>query len=176
MALKPTQRGERQTAYRLSEFSPANADLVASWVLDHQEALWLAPKTPPPITAEKIRRWNVTGHHPLQFQGMHESAPVAYGELNVLSGAAAHMWLGHLIVAPNRRGEGLGLALTLALLERAFSRHGARQVSLVVFPENTAAVASYRAAGMREVGLETHYLAPYERNADLLRFTVTHLL
>jgi ribosomal protein S18 acetylase RimI-like enzyme len=76
-------------------------------------------------------------------------------------------------VDPRHRGRGLGRQLTRLLLRRAFHRYGAWRVSLVVFPENAAAIASYRAAGMYEDGYERHYFASYSRRKRLLRMVAT---
>ncbi|MGD8450289.1 MAG: GNAT family N-acetyltransferase [Phycisphaerae bacterium] len=171
MTTRPARRPLEASTLRLLPFDAQYADLVASWVVDDAEALWLAPKTPPPITAEQVRDWTTPGHEPLMLCRARREPPVAYGELNVLSRSAGHFWLGHLLVAPARRGRGVGRALTEALLRRAFHRRGANRVSLVVFPENRAAVACYFSAGMREVARERHYLRPYEREAELVRLT-----
>lgn len=102
-----------------------------------------------------------------------ESAePVAYGELNVLDRGYRSHWLGHLVVAPHARGQGLGRALTELLLARAFEVHESRRVTLVVFRENQSAIACYRKAGMRPDGFEHHFFEPYNRGARLLRMAM----
>lgn len=133
----------------------------------------MAPRTVPPLTADEIRRWKLPGHEPLQLIDAGAAVPCAYGELNVLNRPRGHYWLGHLIVDPTRRGHGLGQELTRRLLERAFWRHGAREVSLVVFRENLGAIACYRAAGMQPVGYEEHDLPAYGCRVALLRFSAT---
>jgi RimJ/RimL family protein N-acetyltransferase len=61
-----------------------------------------------------------------------------------------HWWVGHCIVAPRRRGNGIGLHMVRLLLDRAFDARNARRVSLIVFPSNFDAVRCYRAAGFSE--------------------------
>ncbi len=175
MALKPGRARNRQIRFRLEEFDPAGAALVASWIRDPREAYWLAPKTAPPVTADAVRAWNTPAHEALQLAPLTRRRPVAYGELNELNVERGLYWLGHLIVAPAQRGRGVGLALTKALLRRAFTRYAASEVTLVVFPENVVARACYERAGMREDGWEVHDLPPYGRRVRLVRMAASRL-
>lgn len=159
----------------LEPFDPRQAECVASWVRSDQEAYWLAPKTTPPLTAQRIRCWALPNHEALQLRTPEGAAPLAYGELNLLNGSRRHFWLGHLIVDPDCRGRGLGRELTRRLLQRAFYRRGAQKVSLVVFPENVDAIACYRAAGLHDDGAEEHLLAAYDCRARLLRMSADAL-
>jgi RimJ/RimL family protein N-acetyltransferase len=156
----------------LERFEPRYAGLVASWVCSEREAYWLAPHTPPPITAERVVGWAVDGRHPLQLIEAGTPVPVAYGELNVLNAAAREYWLGHLIVDRARRGRGLGVRLVELLIERGFRRLGARRISLVVFPDNLVAQRSYRAAGMHDEGYEVHHFPAYGTRERLLRMAI----
>ncbi len=157
---------------RLVPFEAAWAELVASWAQDAREAYWLAPRNPPPLTAAEVLRWHTPGHTPYALLEEGRATPVGYGELNRLSSGRRRYWLGHLVIDPAERGRGLGAALTRKLLEEAFVRRRAQEVSLVVFPDNVAAIACYRAAGMREDGYETHEFAAYRRVETLLRMVV----
>lgn len=169
MAVQPDSRS---TALRLSAFRPEWAPRIAEWCADPLEAYWLAPRTPPPITALRVMQWCIPGRN---CYGLLDgrNALQAYGELNTLSGARREYWLGHLVVDPAQRGRGLGLRLTRALLHEAFQQFRARSVTLVVFRENEAAVRCYERAGMNLDGSETHYLAPYDRTETLLRMGIT---
>lgn len=164
-------RGTRPPT-RLERFDPRHAELVASWVRSEREAYWLAPHTPPPITAERVLGWSVEGRHALQLMEGGTPVPVAYGELNVLNAAAREYWLGHLIVDPDRRGRGLGVRLVELLIERGFRRLGARRISLVVFTDNVVAQRSYRSAGMRDEGYEVHRFPAYGTSERLLRMAI----
>lgn len=172
MAAVPTRMKPQVVPARLMPFEDEHAARVASWVLDEREAYLIAPRTPPPLTAEKIRGWSGPGRQQFLLIEIGKKRPVAYGELNVLRTAERHFWLGHLIVDPRRRGRGLGTRLTRLLLERAFNQQGARRVTLVVFPENHRALACYRAAGLREAGAEIHYFPPYDRRVRLLKMDI----
>jgi RimJ/RimL family protein N-acetyltransferase len=176
MAATPVAKPTAAQTLRLIAFDDRCAARVVSWVRGALEAYWLAPRTRPPLTADKVRAWSQPGRNPLMLVELDELAPVAYGELNELRRRQNEYWLGHLIVAPRQRKRGLGRQLTKMLLERAFRSHHARRVSLVVFPANVAAIATYRSVGMHEDGYETHYFAASGRHERLLRFVASDLL
>lgn len=173
MAAEPITTASRLDALRLTAFEARYARRVLSWVCGPREAYWLAPRTRPPLTVDKVLSWSVRGRNPLMLIAPGETEPLAYGEINVLNEKRREYWLGHLIVDPRRRGCGLGRQLTRELLRRAFHRHAAQRVSLVVFADNAAAIGCYRTVGMLEDGFETHYFAPYRRRERLLRLVAT---
>ncbi len=169
MAIRPLEKPSRDAALRLDPFDPRGAPIVASWVRTRREAYWLAPQTAPPITAADVLRWRRPRGCPLELRRAGDDRLLGYGEVNLLNADRRAYWLGHVIVAPDQRGRGLGRRLTHLLLAHAFEVCGARRVSLVVFPENRAAVACYRAAGMIDEGVETHYFEAWGRSERLLR-------
>ncbi len=157
-------------AARLTPFVPAAGEHVASWVRSPAEAYWVAPRTPPPLTADVVRSWSGADRSQWLLTDP-QGRWAGYGEVNVLSGAKREYWLGHLLVDPARRGRGLGLALTTGLLSYAEHTLQARRVVLVVFRENTAAVRCYAAAGLRVEGFERQYFDSYGRTENLLRMS-----
>lgn len=181
MAVEPFIPAGELHGLALTPFRAAWADVVAGWVRTPQDAFWLAPRTAPPITGEKVRGWSARGREQFVLRSnpagptaaAAEAPPLAYGELNLLNPQRRSFWLGHLIVDPEQRGRGLGKELTRRLVERGLRVHRARSIALVVFEENSAAVAAYRAAGLREECYEEHYLPPYHCTRRLLRMTLT---
>jgi RimJ/RimL family protein N-acetyltransferase len=158
---------------RLVPFDAAWAEVVVSWVRDAQEAYWLAPKSAPPLTPGELLRWRQPDHNPYLLVEEERRAPVGYGELNRMAGPKRQYWLGHLLVDPAFRGRGYGVQLTARLLEEAFEQRGAQRVTLVAFPENVAALACYRAAGLVDDGWEWHTFPAYGRRACLLRLAAS---
>ena len=173
MAAEPVTKPTAAQTLRLTAFDERYAERVVSWVRDSREAYWLAPRTTPPLTADKVRAWGQPGRNPFMLVEPADLEPLAYGELNELRRRQNEYWLGHLIVDPRQRGRGLGRQLTELLLHQAFHTYNARRVSLVVFPDNLAAIAAYRSAGMRADGHETHCFGPDRRPERLLRFVAT---
>jgi len=175
MAANPQTPPKVRPVCRLQPFDPRYAEDVMSWIRDQNEAYWLAPRTAPPLTAREVLHWQTPGHQPFSLLEVGRPDPIGYGELNVLSEAHGTFWLGHLIIAPTERGRGCGVQLTRLLLWQAFYRQRAREVTLVVFPDNRAAIAAYKVAGMPESGYETHEFPAYGRRAKLLRMTANGL-
>jgi len=173
MAAGPVTKLTAAQTLWLTAFDERYAERVVSWVCDSREAYWLAPRTTPPLTAEKVRAWGQPGRNPFMLVEAEDLEPLAYGEVNELRRKQNEYWLGHLIVDPRQRGRRLGRRLTELLLDQAFNNYGARRVSLVVFPGNAAAIATYRSAGMRADGYETHCFGPDRRSERLLRFVAT---
>ncbi len=169
MAALPKPRRDPDAGGRLVSFQPRWAELVASWVHDPQVAYWVAPKTPPPITAAAVLRWRVPGHEQFALLPASAAEPVGYGELNRLGASRGQYWIGHLVVDPGRRRHGHGARLVQLLLEEAFERRGAVRVSLVVFPENQAALECYRGAGFHDDGEEWQVFSAYGGRVRLLR-------
>ncbi len=162
----------RRGLLRLDAFEPAMAGRIASWVGCGIEHLWVAPSTPPPLTAEKIIRWQRPDGRPFVLLYAPMSLPVGYAEVNPLSRDRDHFWLGHIVVDPVQRGRGIGLTLVKAVIARAFRSLGAVRVSLVVFPDNAAAIACYRRAGMVELAREHHRFGGRGPRHELLRFEI----
>ncbi|MFQ5495845.1 MAG: GNAT family N-acetyltransferase [Phycisphaerae bacterium] len=171
MAVEPIEP-KRRVRLWLRPYVAAHAPLIADWVGGAQDAYWLAPRTPPPITAAIVSAWSGEQTDRRVLVDEHDDSILAYGELNLLSAVRRVYWLGHLIVDPQRRGVGLGCRLTQLLIERAFTRYGAKRLTLVVFRENESAIRCYEAAGMRPNGWETHYFPEYKRRVRLMRMAV----
>jgi len=146
----------------LRPFDARYASLVAGWVRGEAELLRLAPGTDPPLTPQKVLAWHRSDVNPYLGWLPAAGEPVAYGEVNYMSRAKHEMWLGHILVAPDRRGMGLGKQLVQRLLDLAFFRFAAQKVCLLVFPDNEAAVRCYESAGMVRAGIE-HWRHPQRR-------------
>lgn len=169
MAASPSQI-QNATRVRLISFEPGHATHVAQWAADPHDAFLVAPHTPPPITAQRVLEWAVAARHALVL--LRDEQPRAYGELNHLNALTRRWWLGHLLVAPEFRGRGLGQELVRQLVRKAFQEHAARCVTLVVYPQNERAIQSYLAAGMRLDGFEIHHFAAYNQQVQMLRMAI----
>ncbi|NOX58406.1 MAG: GNAT family N-acetyltransferase [Planctomycetes bacterium] len=132
---------------KLKRFDPLYAPVVASWVQTREQLRWLAPRTSFPLTAAKVGQWTRQSGEAFLFFAGGESMPCGYGELNPMKGEPTHQWLGHLIVDIARRRMGLGRQLTNHLSRVAIRELGAQRLSLVVFPDNKAALHCYLQCG-----------------------------
>ena len=158
----------------LRVFDPRCAGLVVSWVRTPEELFHLAPKTAPPLTTAKVLGWCWPQGYPLLLWPTGGELPIGYAELNPMRSDSRHFWLGHVVLDPRRRGQGQGRRFVQALLRWSAAELGARRLSLVVFPDNQAAVACYLKAGFSLHGEEYHRFAPDGPKHRLLRFE-THL-
>ena len=140
----------------LRAFRREHAPIVASWVQTERDLLWLAPGTRPPLTPRKILAWRSELNSPQVLFAKPDRSPCGYGELNRMRSDPTRYWLGHVIVAPSHRGQGVGQRLVEMLLVQAFNVRKGKSVSLVVFPENQAATACYGRCGFTVTREEHH--------------------
>ncbi len=156
----------------LAEFDPAHAAVIAGWISDERDLLMLAPSTAPPLTAAAVVNWKKPGGKALVLTNAGSAEPIAYGELNPMRREARHVWLGHLIVRPDLRGQGLGQRFVKALVDHAFGALQATHLSLIVFPSNATAINCYRRVGFRPVTDEYHAFNGSTRKHRLVRLEI----
>ena len=137
-------------------FEPRHARHIARWASSDEDLHWLAPSTPAPLTPAKVLAWKKEGGEALVLVRRGQAGPLGYGELNPMKNRQAHFWLGHIVVRPDCRGRGLGAVLLHLLLRCAFEHRQAERVSLIVFPDNAAAIRCYRRSGFVKTGDEFH--------------------
>jgi len=157
---------------QLKAFSRRHASRVASWVATNSDLRWLSPSTPPPLTAEKVMGWQKPDCRSFLLMCDGDALPAGYGELNVMRRDRRHLWLGHVIVRPDLRRRGIGKQLVHALIRRAFEEHRARLITLIVFPDNQAAVRCYLSQGFTGAGEEYHRFAETSPRERMLRLEI----
>jgi RimJ/RimL family protein N-acetyltransferase len=142
-------------------------------VRSEQELTWLAPGTAPPLTPEKVIAWGRANERRFMLWREGTSLPIAYAELNNMPDSSDQMWIGHFLVDPAHRERRNGTRFAQALLACAFQRFGARDVLLVVFPDNTGAIRCYQRAGMTALGHERKRFEATGREHVFLRMGIT---
>ncbi len=156
----------------LRPFKPQLAPTVASWVHSERDLLWLAPRTPPPLTAQKILAWGSQRNTMFLLHLRDDPHPRAYGEINRMKRKPYQLWFGHLIVDPQMRRRGIGARFVAMLLHEAFDSQNAAAVSLVVFPDNQPAIRCYLSQGFTATREELLHL-PQGRKHRMLRMDIT---
>jgi ribosomal protein S18 acetylase RimI-like enzyme len=131
----------------LHPFDPAQAPMVASWAVGADVVrAWCAVEGDA-VPADVVAGWSKADDVEAFVYGDPGDAPVAYGEL-WLDDEEGEVELARLLVAPERRGRGVGRALVTALVEQAQRAHpDLPAVILRVRPENEQAIRAYAAAG-----------------------------
>ena len=125
-----------------------------------------------PLTAEKVIGWHKATGESFVLVNEPDPAPIGYAELNPMQREPGHFWLGHAILRPNVRGQGLGQIFVRALVRHAFEQLAADRLSLIVFPENAAAVECYRRVGFSSVREEYHEFGDDRTKHRFLRLEI----
>jgi [ribosomal protein S18]-alanine N-acetyltransferase len=137
----------------LQPFDPACAELVASWASGDEAVVraWISVESAD-VPADVVAGWAADDDvEAFLFTESDGGAPVAYGEL-WLDHEDQDLELARLLVAPERRGKGIGRVFVRALVEHARRTHPELPLVLLrVFPDNTRAIRAYGAAGFVDV-------------------------
>lgn len=136
----------------LVPFEPARAAEVASWAVgDEVVRAWCAVEGDA-VPADVVAGWSQADDVEAYLFAEAEGGPwVAYGEL-WLDDEEGEVELARLLVAPERRGQGIGRRLVRELVGQARRAHpGLPEVFLRVRPENSPAIRAYAAAGFVDV-------------------------
>jgi GNAT superfamily N-acetyltransferase len=140
----------------LEPFDPADAALVASWAAGDASVVqaWIsidADRVPAEVVAGWSQEDDVEAYLFSESEG---GPPVAYGEL-WLDLEEGDLELARLVVAPERRGQGVGRAFVRTLANRARTTHPELPLVLLrVQPDNLRAIRAYAAAGFVDVPAE----------------------
>jgi len=136
----------------LQPFDPDQAALVASWAVGNEVVrAWCAVEGDA-VPADVVAGWSRADDvEAFLFADAADGPWVAYGEL-WLDDEEGEVELARLLVAPERRGQGLGRVLVRDLVARARQTHPELpDVILRVRPENAQAIRAYAAAGFVDV-------------------------
>jgi ribosomal protein S18 acetylase RimI-like enzyme len=130
-------------ALHLRRFLPRDAVSVITWPQSPLEARWWAGADWP-LPPDVFQRWHADPDvHPYVLSD--GTTPLGYGELWV-DKVEQEVELARLIVAPEHRGQGFGVALVGFLLEEA-RRTDYPRAFLRVVPDNHIAMSCYLRAG-----------------------------
>ena len=171
--LQPPEIYARDGPYYLAPFDRLMAPVVAGWARDGRDLFWLAPSTPAPLTAAKVVGWAGPDGGPRLFRRDDVLEPLGYLELNPMPGQPGHHWLGHCVIRQDQRGTGLGRLMIQLVLTEAFEARGARQISLMVFPENLAAYRCYVRTGFHEINNQYKYFPTTGRQYRMVQMSLT---
>ncbi len=133
-------------------------DLV-TWIPDASAcACWAGPQLRFPFVAEELPELLGVGRVHSYCMVTPDNVLVGFGQFWGRDEKTVH--LGRIIVAPHKRGNGLGTVLCKFLIAEALSSTHAEKVTLRVYRDNRAAFSVYSKLGF--IGVET------ESNSDVL--------
>lgn len=129
----------------------AELAMVLSWVKGEQECrMWAGPNVRYPGTPDTA--WADMEASEQNTYALVDAESVIMGGGQLLLREDGVLHLARLIVDPALRGQGVGRALCVALVEQGASQHHVSSFTLNVYESNTAAFRLYQALGFVEKG------------------------
>lgn len=144
---KPTTF-DRLPAVTLRPAHERDARQIVALLASPQDLRQVSPDEEFPLDERTVQHWirsRAAGHVLIE-----RGKVVAYAELVLDSNVAGRLWIGHMMVDPQRRGLGLGQRLVQGLLQIAREGPGVREVAISAFIDNTRALQCYRSCGFRD--------------------------
>jgi RimJ/RimL family protein N-acetyltransferase len=141
----------------LARFTDTDIDRLIAWISSPQLlGQWAAsgfsyPLTRPQLEAH-LRRSAESGAHVFKVLDQ-DRVVIGHVELGSIDRRNRSLRIGRVFVAPERRGQGLGVELMRAAVAVAFGRLQMHRVELSVFDFNHAAIACYERVGFRREGV-----------------------
>ena len=145
---------------KLRPYKPFDAETILSW-LDSERTMriWSGPRHPhfPPSLQEIQALYDGYGTQAVNFPmvAYDEGGAVGVVTLRFLAPDEKEVRLCNVLVAPVRRGCGVGRELLDMAVNYAFTCLKAEKVTLGVLDENEQAIRCYRSAGFRSLPEET---------------------
>lgn len=155
-----------ENTLHLRGFSPQHTASIITWPQSITEARWWAgPQTSWPIPMEAVQRWHDDPEvHPYILSN--GATLLGYGELWV-DAVEQEVELARLIIAPEHRGQGVGVSLVRLLLEKV-NRTDYPRAFLRVVPDNHVAITCYRRAGFTPVSSDDQQSFNYGQPIEYL--------
>ncbi len=138
---------------RIRPYKASDVNTILSWCQDE--------KTFYQWTAGMLGNYPITEN---EFRGVESLMPfTAFDEIGIIgfftlrnpNESLDELRFGFVIVNPKKRGKGYGKAMLQLGLKFVFEIYGAKKASLGVFENNLPAYYCYKAAGFRDVILDT---------------------
>ena len=147
---------------RLRPFKPMDSEIISTW-LDDEKAFdfWSGGQYKYPLTAKQIKdkyseyqidknAWMMTALDENGDVCGHFIFRLANYEKNSL-----HM--GHIVISPSKRGQGLGKSMIKTALKYAVEILGMKYITLGVYADNIPAKKCYESIGFKEYSQEKEH-------------------
>lgn len=150
---------------RRLQFRPAlvrDYPAICALIENEQELFLIYPRGQYPFTVEQIHKLARTRHE--LTVATHDNEIVAFANLyDYKPGTSIHV--GNVVVAPSRRGQGIGETLMRHMLNKAFGSYDVPRACLSVFSHNVPALLLYTRLGFVPFGIEERTSFTGERMA-----------
>jgi RimJ/RimL family protein N-acetyltransferase len=141
----------------LAPFADADIDRLIAWMSSSQLlGQWAASGFSFPLTQAQMRAHMRTSAESgaLIFKVLDQAhSVVGHVELGSIDRFNRSLRIGRVVVAPERRGRGIGVDLMRSALRVAFDQLQMHRVELAVFDFNHAAIACYERVGFQREGV-----------------------
>ncbi|MBN1321213.1 MAG: GNAT family N-acetyltransferase [Thermoleophilia bacterium] len=138
----------------LREFNESDFDqLIAAMPNSRAHLLWAGPEYTYPLTAGQLKETlsKTTGETPSfkVYKAVLSDAERVVGHVQLMDidRTESRCVLGKVLIFPAHRGRGFGRSLVRAAVEEAFAVLGLREMTLLVFDFNKAAIVTYESVG-----------------------------
>ncbi|WP_417068683.1 GNAT family N-acetyltransferase [Niveibacterium terrae] len=132
--------------YAIRPATIADFQTILSWITSAETLkLWGGPSLSFPPAIDRSWREIEAGPENAFVLVDQQGLVVGFGQTLLREPDAVH--LGRIIVAPTRRGQGVGRHLCKALLQLALERQHPSRITLNVYRENASALSLYTALG-----------------------------
>ena len=148
---------------REENFTRGDIERLRRWIRSQEELVrWAGTSVGFPFSEEEAnrlyRRAFDTGDSDRLFRvialgtrGEHDA--IGHIELRQVLPEHGTARVGRVLLDPERRGQGLGLAMVRAVVDHAFGELALRRLDLEVFPDNAPALRCYESVGFVREGL-----------------------
>lgn len=137
-------------------YQPTDANVITTWLKsEYLMRQWCADRYERfPVTPDDINYYHQQysdGNNSVALTMVDDEEVVGYVTLRIPADDPTEQRIGFDIVDDSKRGRGFGKSLVGMAVDYAFSKLGAKKVSLGVFENNPAAIRCYESAGFNRV-------------------------
>lgn len=147
---------------RLRPFKPTDSETIATW-FDDEIAFnyWSGGQYQYPLTAEQIKDKSIkyqNDENAWMMTALDENGDICgHFILRLADYEKNSIHIGHIVVSPNKRGQGLGKAMIETALKYAVDILGMKRITLGVYADNIPARKCYESIGFKEYSQEKEH-------------------
>lgn len=147
---------------RLRPFKPTDSEIIATW-FDDEIAFnfWSGGQYTYPLTPQQITyksKIYESDKNAFMMTALDENGDICGHFIFRLANYEKNsLHMGHIVVSPNKRGQGLGKAMIQTALKYAVEIMGMKRITLGVYADNIPARKCYESIGFKEYSQEKEH-------------------